>query len=152
MLIQYITKGNKRAKRPAIIQSSGSWGERTGAMVGFKRLNEYLKAYDIYIGYSLKNKKEWDWNLNFDKEKALIKAVGKAESLSPILVVPSGITRYNSSDDIYFSDVINEVPQSIRRDMLFFINRCRRYFSDASLTPFWINMEFLLAEKYKIII
>lgn len=152
MLIQYITKGNKRAKRPAKIQSSGSWGERTGVMVGFKRENTYLKSEDIYIGYSLKNKKEWDWDLNFDKEKALVKAVGKAESLSPILVVPSGITKYNSSDDIYFSDVVDEVPQSIRHDMLFFIKRCRRYFKDASLTPFWTNMEFLLSEKFKIII
>ena len=149
MLIQYITKGKRHVEnRPTDIKESGIWGQRKGVMVGYKHIDEKTNKSLIYIGFSLKNKKEWDWELQFDKDVALKKAVGKAFGLSSIIVIPEGSTKYNGLETIYFKEVVNEIPYSIRRDLFKFIDRCKRYYRDAALAPFWERMDIILQEIF----
>ncbi len=149
MLIQYITKGKRDVEnRPTDIKESGIWGQRKGAMVGFININKETDRSEIYIGFSLKNKKEWDWGLQFDKNLALQKAIGKAYSLSPIVVVSSGDIKYNGDEILWVKEVIEEIPQSIRHDVFKFIDRCKRYYKDVDLTAFWKNMDIILQEKF----
>lgn len=149
MIVQYITKGKKNVEnRPTDIKESGAWGQRKGVMIGYKHMDSNSDKEEIYIGFSLKNKKEWDWGLQFDRDLALQKAIGKAYSLSPIVVIPEGSIKYNGDETLWFKDVINEIPQSIRYDIFKFIDRCKRYYKDTDLTPFWKNMDIILQEKF----
>jgi hypothetical protein len=149
MIIQYITKGKKNVEnRPTNIEESGIWGQRKGVMVGYKHIDEETNESKIYIGFSLKNKKEWDWDIQFCRDTALRKALGKAYGLSSIVVIPEGSIKYNGLETIYFKEVINEIPYSIRHDMFRFIDRCKRYYKDATLAPFWERMDTVLQETF----
>ena len=147
MLVQYITKGRRGANRPISIEESGTWGQKKGVMIGYIHIDEETGKPFIYIGFSLKNKKEWDWGLYFDKSEALRKATGKAYSLSSIVVVPEGSIKYTGQENLRVKNAVGEIPHSIRRDMFKFIDRCKRYFKDAELAPFWKRVDSILQEN-----
>jgi len=152
-IIMYLRKGNKWAKRPSHIQATGNWGHKKGVLLAFKHWNKELSISEIYIGYSLRNNKEDSVkNNNFNKDRAIEIARGRAHSLSPLPVVEYTIKSIISGfiPDFTTTNTVNilkEIPDSIKPQLKTFIDKCERRYKTSSLTPFWKNMQGLLQEE-----
>lgn len=144
LLIQYITKGSKVAARPKNLQDAGKWGNKIGVMIGYKEYNKEKNVDEIFIGYSLRNKKEdllqfstrkeTLQNKAFDKNKAIFLAKEKAISLSPLMLI--------NSEDVFLK--LSSIPKSLNSKLRFFLKRCEKYFQNIELTHFWKQIQVIL--------
>ncbi len=144
-LIQYITKGNKIADRPQLIHDKGNWGVQVGVLVGYIDYKD--NNSEIYIGYSLKNKKEWtDKQFSTAKEKREAKAFDKNKAIE--LATEKAIKLSNIETKVidfnWVFNNYNQIPRTVIKQLPLFIDRCERYFQGVPLSQFWNQVKVIL--------
>jgi hypothetical protein len=149
MIFQFITKGNKIADRPQLIHDKGNWGVQIGVLVGYTQINK-RNVEEIYIGYSLKNKKEWEGQQfstakekrnakYFHKDIAINLAIDKSLELS---VIEIKLIEYDR-----LLEEFNKIPKTVTKQLLMFMDRCERYYKGVDLSLFWKQVKIMLERR-----